>query len=291
MAAALRNHLANPMEAPSIELFQALAKAAQLPGSGEGTAVNGGAASRAFPDTAGAAGAGASGQPSGQAEAANGQAAAGAEASEALRKGGLTTGSSPAPSASEPGARDTAAPPRQHANGVMQAPQQPPGVRTPNGMEEALKPSGSEGSSGAAHSSGWPPAVGSSARAFVQADAAGASTRGGPPELAAAAASASSPALVQGGREAPGGDGREAHLLPERGDSVGGAPSSSSVDRPHPGALPPTARAAAGPAETIYRYDLGSSDTLDAYMRNIRRRIEVELEDGCTVQVCVHMTR
>lgn len=39
--------------------------------------------------------------------------------------------------------------------------------------------------------------------------------------------------------------------------------------------------------ERIYRYSLGPGADIDGCFRNVRRRIEVELEDGLTVQMCL----
>lgn len=55
--------------------------------------------------------------------------------------------------------------------------------------------------------------------------------------------------------------------------------------------LPPEARAAAGPSSCSFRYELRPEGDVDAWFRNIRRRIEVELDDGCAVELCLQMAR
>lgn len=85
---------------------------------------------------------------------------------------------------------------------------------------------------------------------------------------------------------------------------VGGVPAVASSDVPcgaaaptiaelmsMPCPLPPMARAATGPLQCSYRYELGPGDDTELCFRNIRRRIEVELGDGCTLQMCLHLVR
>mmetsp|Transcript_15431 Transcript_15431/g.44183 ORF Transcript_15431/g.44183 Transcript_15431/m.44183 type:complete len:368 (+) Transcript_15431:50-1153(+) len=221
LAAALRNHLHNPTDAPSIELFQALAKAAQLPGASSELADAAGAGA---PAVGGAEEAKASQGHTADttrpaAMVASARSTSGEDAPQELQPAGSVAAGGTAPSLTELGTSDAPAPSGQHVNGARSTP-------------------------------GLVPA--------------------------------------QGGPEV--GGGRETQPPQEQGGSVASVPNSS-VDRPLPSALPLVARATAGPAEAVYRYDLGSSDDLDAYMRNIRRRIEVELEDGCTVQVCLQMAR
>lgn len=55
--------------------------------------------------------------------------------------------------------------------------------------------------------------------------------------------------------------------------------------------LPASARAIAGPVNCSFRYELGAGGDVDAWFRNIKRRIEVELDDGCTVEMCLQMAR
>lgn len=55
--------------------------------------------------------------------------------------------------------------------------------------------------------------------------------------------------------------------------------------------LPTSARAAAGPTQCSYSYDLSPGDDTELCFRNLRRRIEVELGDGCAVQMCLHLVR
>lgn len=56
-------------------------------------------------------------------------------------------------------------------------------------------------------------------------------------------------------------------------------------------ALPTSARATAGPASSIYEYQIAPNDLLDMSIRNVRRRIEVEVGDGCTVELTMETVR
>eukprot|EP00933_Yihiella_yeosuensis_P073445 TRINITY_DN82140_c0_g1_i1.p1 TRINITY_DN82140_c0_g1~~TRINITY_DN82140_c0_g1_i1.p1 ORF type:complete len:328 (+),score=111.20 TRINITY_DN82140_c0_g1_i1:72-1055(+) len=56
-------------------------------------------------------------------------------------------------------------------------------------------------------------------------------------------------------------------------------------------ALPLAARAAAGPSKGAFRYEVAPGDDVEACFRNIRRRIEVEMGDGCSVQMSLQMVR
>ncbi|CAK9010393.1 unnamed protein product [Durusdinium trenchii] len=49
--------------------------------------------------------------------------------------------------------------------------------------------------------------------------------------------------------------------------------------------------AAAGPETCTFRYDLTPNDDAEATFRNIRRRIELEMSDGCVVQISLQMVR
>mmetsp|Transcript_83390 Transcript_83390/g.236584 ORF Transcript_83390/g.236584 Transcript_83390/m.236584 type:complete len:259 (+) Transcript_83390:3-779(+) len=93
------------------------------------------------------------------------------------------------------------------------------------------------------------------------------------------------------------GSGQEAPpKLEDRATGVAGMPGTTNLGGDN-GACPdlagllPAARAAAGPAFGAYRYDIGPKDDVDAYFRNVRRRIEVELGDGCSVQLCLQTSR
>lgn len=44
-------------------------------------------------------------------------------------------------------------------------------------------------------------------------------------------------------------------------------------------------------SESAFNYDLGPGDDVDSCFRNIRRRIEVELADGSTIQMCLEVAR
>jgi len=57
------------------------------------------------------------------------------------------------------------------------------------------------------------------------------------------------------------------------------------------GELSSAVRATAGPLEVFYRYDLNDIKQTDEWLRCIRRRLEVELDDGCTVQLSMQMVR
>lgn len=70
----------------------------------------------------------------------------------------------------------------------------------------------------------------------------------------------------------------------------------------HRAAAPPTVNGAAASPSAVgrsqatsvpqaYTYEIHPGDDLDAWFRNVRRRLEVELEDACTVQVIQSATR
>lgn len=116
---------------------------------------------------------------------------------------------------------------------------------------------------------------------------------------AAAAAEAAATAAVElmtkqlriasaAGREAGSSPSEEAAVT-ERGTPEAGADRRPAVVE----ALPAPVRVAAGPTKSIYRYDFpaSSEEGVEAVFRNIRRRIEVEMGDGCSVQMSLQMVR
>lgn len=100
------------------------------------------------------------------------------------------------------------------------------------------------------------------------------SAAGTSPE-AQAAAKAAVEHLVKSLREKPDGLGEDA-----------GSPDE-------PGHLDSRAigTVAAGPETCTFQYDLTPNDDAEATFRNIRRRIELEMSDGCVVQICLQMVR
>lgn len=99
---------------------------------------------------------------------------------------------------------------------------------------------------------------------------------GSSPE-AQAAAKAAVEHLVKSLREKPDGLGEDA-----------GSPDgelSSHLDTRAVGTV------AAGPETCTFQYDLTPNDDAEATFRNIRRRIELEMSDGCVVQICLQMVR
>jgi len=67
--------------------------------------------------------------------------------------------------------------------------------------------------------------------------------------------------------------------------------SAAAPVRGSNGELSSAVRATAGPLEVFYRYDLNDIKQTDEWLRCIRRRLEVELDDGCTVQLSMQMVR
>jgi len=53
----------------------------------------------------------------------------------------------------------------------------------------------------------------------------------------------------------------------------------------------PTVVAATSDEPYTYRYDLGPGDDIVGPIGNLRRRVEGELKDGCTVRVTLHIVR
>jgi len=72
-------------------------------------------------------------------------------------------------------------------------------------------------------------------------------------------------------------------------------PGKDTKDTERPSLVEPVtaaARAVAGPTSGVFRYDFASADAdVEACFRNIRRRVEVEMGDGCTVQMTLQMVR
>jgi len=81
----------------------------------------------------------------------------------------------------------------------------------------------------------------------------------------------------------------------EKGSSSGPPPAKDAKDTERPSLVEPVtaaARAVAGPTSGVFRYDFASADAdVEACFRNIRRRVEVEMGDGCTVQMTLQMVR
>jgi len=74
-------------------------------------------------------------------------------------------------------------------------------------------------------------------------------------------------------------DEHKAFAGPAALDRVNGAAPAAHAIAPAPPAL----------AEQTYRYNMGPHDDVEGCFRNLRRRIEVELEDGCTIQMCLQV--
>eukprot|EP00439_Symbiodinium_sp_Y106_P077405 s644_g16.t1 len=80
--------------------------------------------------------------------------------------------------------------------------------------------------------------------------------------------------------------------LQEVADEEPSAPADGGGEEMTIQPLPIPLRAFVGPDSNTYQYDFAAaSDDVDACFRNIRRRLEVEMGDGCVVQVSLQLAR
>lgn len=108
------------------------------------------------------------------------------------------------------------------------------------------------------------------------------------------------PALAAAGAPAPAPSG-----LPATSSQPAVAPTATEVGSGHTRSRPreevptvtqhmitsPTVVAATSDEPYTYRYDLGPGDDIVGPIGNLRRRVEGELKDGCTVRVTLHIVR
>jgi len=359
LAAALRSHLANPSAAPSVELIQALARAAQLPDTT--------ASSAAFPALPQQA----ASQPSSSMAACVGPTAPGADNSQNGSVGAASMSavegksdtliaavpqakpseeihsSSTAPTtATSTGAQGKTGTSgeQQAANDkdVLTAPPYAVTVDPYGGGSSADAASGSTVNDVSAKSAPVAPAaqlppwsrnrrISASVTASL---AASADDRGrlackektGSVEGSGGLAGAASTIAPQpqmdhsSGSTATSLNGDSGSLQAHKAETPAPAPAAPEVAPPKPSAeapallsteglasvaaqsgpnelgmisipLPQSARAAAGPVQCTYRYEIRPGEDAELCFRNIRRRIEVELGDGCTVQMSLHLVK
>ena len=82
---------------------------------------------------------------------------------------------------------------------------------------------------------------------------------------------------------------RSIPVLREMRDGPG--EDGGSPDGEVPGQARVVGSAAAGPETCTFQYDITPNDDAEATFRTIRRRIELEMSDGCVVQICLQMVR
>lgn len=256
LAQVLSNHLQNPSGTLSVEHIQALARAAQLEDEGEAPA--GGAEAAETTEAAAQ-----QPEPSGSAS----EEPAVASTSEAQADAAAASQSQSQSEAASAAAEPAASPREADAAAASQLPKLPAPA-----LEQLSR----------------------DALAAARQAATGGRPGGGAAAAAAeAAATAAVELMTKQLRIASAGE-TGSSLSEDAGVTERGTPEAGADKRPAMvEALPAPARVAAGPTKAIYRYDFSSAteEDVEAVFRNIRRRIEVEMGDGCSVQMSLQMVR